>query len=763
MKRIFFFAFLAVHCFFLPVISFAQERDPKTNLPTDNPFTEIKPKVEVIADTVEFDRNAHKLVAKGNVVLRDEGVHLTCDYAEVATDSKKVFAKGHVVVFKKGLAVSHGDEIHYDFANDTGTYPDGRLVTIPWIIKGREMNQVRKGVIEVTDGSMSTCDYEEPHYDIRAKKVTVFEGNKLVAKNVIFYVLDKPIFWWPYLVFPLKDTGNLPLNLSAGYNSRMGAYLEGTRGFGLTENIWGKLHLDWRSLRGVGGGSDVYYDFRSAPNIKKLMGSGVIKGYVTQDKRAPNVGSENPFDEEENRVRGRATWVHRTDFDEYTNVIFRYNRLADEFFLQEFFEDESRSEQEPQSYVTFTKNSENYGFLTHVEKKANRFESLVERLPLVQFDWKTQPFFYRNLFYENQSSFANLTKQFGRATHNEDVTRYDSFHEWSLPVQMNQVKFTPFANIRGTEYSRNRESSNSDFRGVFSTGADLRTQAYKTYDVSMDKFGIEINRLRHVFEPSIQYRTVKSTVSDETLNEFDSIDRLDDADVLTFGIENRLQTKRVVGDRIQRVDIVSLNTFLSYELNPDGRSLGSQNFATYEDRKTKSNFTVMSQEIVLRPYSWLQTESRFDVDIENQTMRVFNQDLLIRKGPLRFLFGYRFIRDFANFEGGEQYVFETNYVINSLWSVAGYVRWQGGDLDEWQVMATRLMHDFIFDFGYNVRTSDLDDHNQELFFNFRFKAFPEIALRGGRRSGFSEPRIGHTVAGADQESGPPSINLAPGY
>lgn len=254
LRRLRLLAMTVLTVLLIPSISLAEDSQKSSSLPVENPFSRIKPKVEVIADTVEFDRSSKKLVAKGNVVVREGDVHLTCDYAEVATNSKKVYAKGHVVVFKKNKAVSHGDEIHYDFSDSTGTYPDGRILSIPWIIKGKEMNQIRDGVVEVHDGSMTTCDYEEPHYDIRAKKVTVFEGNKLIARNIIIYVLDKPIFWWPYLVFPLKDTGNLPFSISAGHNSRLGTYIETSKGFGVTKNIWGKWHLDWRSLRGVGGG-----------------------------------------------------------------------------------------------------------------------------------------------------------------------------------------------------------------------------------------------------------------------------------------------------------------------------------------------------------------------------------------------------------------------------------------------------------------------------------------------------------------------------
>ena len=34
--------------------------------------------------------------------------------------------------------------------------------------------------------------------------------------------------------------------------------------------------------------------------------------------------------------RGRITWRHRTDIDDYTNIIMRYHRAADAYLLQDF-------------------------------------------------------------------------------------------------------------------------------------------------------------------------------------------------------------------------------------------------------------------------------------------------------------------------------------------------------------------------------------------------------------------------------------------
>lgn len=741
----------------------ASKHTSKKSLPVLNPFQTVQPQVEVLADSLEYDRNTLKVIAKGNVVVRDKDLHLTSDYAEVATDSKKVLARGHVIIFKKGKAVSRGHEIHYDFATEVGTYPEGRIVSYPWIMTGREMQQVGPGVQVIEDCKLTTCHYEKPHYFIRAENVKIYEEDKMVVKNIVLYVLDTPVFWWPLAILPLQQSDNLPFSVAGGYNSRHGAYIETSAGFGINKNLWGKWHLDFRSLRGVGGGADLRYDFVKEKNAKKLLGSGIIKGYVTDDKRAParEADTAEEYHNEDRRTRGRLTWIHRTDLDEQTNLILRYNRLADEFFLQDFFRRESRAEIEPQSFATFTKNSENFGFFTHYERQANRFERLVQKEPQVQFDWKTQPFLNEHLFYESQTSFANLSKVRGRFEEfTEDVTRYDTFHEWSLPLKWNQVAFTPFVDLRGTYFSREVDDSVDRLRALFASGIDVRTQYYKTWDASSDALGIQINQLRHIIEPVAQYRTVQSTVSDEKLGNFDSIDRLDDADIITMGVENRLQTKRVVNGQVQRVDIVSLNTYLSYEINPDGHPLGSQLYAPFEDGRTKSTFTIGSQEIVLRPYSWLQSETRFDFNLSNTSMRVFNQDLVLSKGRFRMVFGYRFIRDFIDLEGNEQYLFDGSFIINPLWSIGGYIRWRSGDLDEWQVAARRDLHDFYLDLGYSVRNSGIQENNKEIFFSLTMKAFPVLNLRSGSRATFAEPRIGQTVAGSNLEAGVPSQNLA---
>lgn len=720
------------------------KRKSSRELPIEDLFAKDKADVETVADQLEYLREQRKVVAKGNVVLRHHDTQITADYAEIDAQTKKAFARGHVIIFRNGTAYAKGDELHYDFANDSGSFPDGRVITFPWFVTGREINQIRKNVREIKDAAVTTCNLEKPHYAIHPKKVTIYEGDKMIARGVWFKALGVPFFWWPYFIVPLQRE-NLPFSVIVGNNTQYGAYIGIRKGISIIKQVGGKILADWRSRRGVGGGLDLNYDFG-------VRGNGMIKTYLTQDKRAPTPGADNPYHQLEDRTRGRVTWLHRTDLDKYSNLQLRYHRVADEFFLRDFFEHEDRAELEQQSFVTLTRNSERYGAYVHTEKRMNDFEALVERLPEVRFDWKNQPVMVPWLYYQNQNSFSNLTKNFGRSPVNEDVVRAHNRNEWTVPLNIRDIKFTPFAAIGQTYYSREKESTDDRFRLVYGWGADLRTQFYRKYPFTSNKLGIAVNDLRHVVEPLVQYEGVASTVSDETISEFDPVDRIDDANRITFGVENRIQTKRIVRGRVQRVDIVSLNTYMSYEFHPDGRPRAGL-FAPFDDGRTASNFTIWSEELVVRPYEWLQYETRFDYDMEWDKFRTVTHDLTLKHNRFRFLFGNRYNGDFGGLEGDSQFVFSTRYRVNKRWEIGGYTRWsrESAQLQEWQVAAERDMHDFVLDFGYNVRNSLINSRNRELFFSFRLKAFPILGIRqGGQRADFAEPRIGETVAGANQ-------------
>ncbi|MFZ5802781.1 MAG: LPS-assembly protein LptD [Candidatus Omnitrophota bacterium] len=719
------------------------------DLPFIDPFAQTA-QVEVVADQMEYSKTENKILARGNAVLNYQGTTITADYAEVDPTTKQAVAKGHVKIFEGKELRADGDEIYFDFENKTGSFPGGTCFSNPWWMKGKDIQQVAEGQYKISDAVFTTCTGEIHPYEIHASEVTVRSGDKLEATNAKIYAGHVPIFWLPYVLFPLQDN-SMPFQIRAGHNSDDGYYIELLKGFSLSRSLYGKLLADWRSKRGFGGGAILEYNYGP-------MSQGSIIGYWTQDKDAPSTApqtkgteSENPYDVRTSRDRGRLTWKHRSDLDPYTFLVLRYHRVADEYFLQDFFEKEHRGDIEPHSFATFTKNTERMGFMVHGQKRMNNFEKVVERLPELRIDYKNQPFVRPWLFYENQNSFVNLRKRYGRINMDEHAVRFDSFHEWSLPLRWHQIKITPYGNARETFYSRQLREEEGKLRTALGYGLDLRTQYYRKFDVSGEWLGMDINQLRHIAEP---YFKIQSThpvsASDEKFAQYDGIDELDNRDTFTFGLENRIQTKRVVQGQMKRVDIVSLNTFLSYSGNPRKDS-------------DVNDFSVLNQEVVLRPYMWLQYEARMKFDLEGNKFQTFNQDLIFRKNRIKFLLGQRYVNDPAIFgvsdelETGHQFVIEGSYKLNDRWEAHGYTRWdaEDGAMEEYQIGMTRDWGCVLFDFGFNERKSDIrKDNNREVYFNLTLKDYPEFTLRTGQgRASFGAPRIGETVAGANQFGG----------
>ena len=699
--------------------------------------------VEAVADQLEFRKSDNKIIAKKNVVITYKDIKLTADYAEVETDTKKAFARGHVLMLRGDLLAARGEEVYYDFEKDQGQFPNGQSVEWPWFTQGKKVEQVAKGKLIIEDAGITSCDLKRPHYQIRAKKATVYSGDKIVARSIKFQILGKTVFWWPYLVIPLQRMKESPITIVPGYSSEFGGYILTSKAFSITKWLWGKWHADWRAKRGFGGGLDFDYHF------ERFKTDGLIHTYLTRDKRAPTPGIANPYSSREDRDRGRLTWKHRTDFNPDSHLILRYQRLADEFFLQDFFEREFRADVEPTSFVNLTANSDRHGFYVFNQARVNKFEDVIEKLPEIRFDWKNAPFLSDRVYYESANSLANFNQRSGRSDTGDHNFRADTFHEWYLPLKWKEIKLTPSANFRETLYSRDKDEGDARARTAFGAAVDLRTHFYRIFDKSSDVLGIEINQLRHVFEPSVRYESIlHSSISNEELFEFDTIDAIDDSNRITFGLENRIQTKRIVGGKMQRVDLVSLNTFLSYDFHPDKET-------------SRSGFSIWSGELQFRPYEWLQFEVRYEYDMVRDKFREFNQDLLARKGRFHVLLGHRFVSSQTSIgaRGNNQFVIDTGWWLNERWKIGGHIRWDAEDheLEEWEISATRDLHDFLLDFGYNVRNSEIDRSNKELFFLLRLKAFPAFPLKSGNRASFSEPRIGSTVAGSNPVSPPAPI------
>ncbi len=709
--------------------------------------------VEVVADSIEYDKTSKKIIGKGNVLVTYKDLKLQADRAEVFTDTKKAYAEGHVTVFD-GTSTLSGDKGEYDFANRSGTFPQGTGYQYPWYTAGEKIEQVSKDEIRVQNGSATTCNLEQPHYDVISNHVTVYPNDKIVLRNAFIRILGKKVFWVPYITIPL-DERESPVEIKTGYSDNYGFYVNIAKGFSLTKHVKLKGHVDYRTQRGIAGGVDIGYD------VPKF-GRGKIVTYLIGDKRAPtptaNPEVDNPFANRHKDTRYRFSIRHRTDFEPQTSLIVNWHELSDEFLIQEFFQREDRKETRPRSQVVLTRTRDDYGMFAEVAKRTNNFFSEIEKLPRLNFLWKSQPLFDTEFLYKHETQFTNFQKRLARSSLKEDVIRWDTAHEIQRPFRLfdARVKVTPFANASQAFYNDHRYGSNTIGRTLLGVGVESRTRFQRTFDHSSNFMNIEINQLRHIMEPIVRYNSVRlDTHSPEELFQMDEYDQLHKQDVVTLALDNRLQTKRKRNGSMQRVDIVSYNTFINFEFD-GGRNGGS-------------GFTDWGHQVSVRPYAWLLLESKTVFDLTLTDFREHAFDLVItplKDDRFRFVLSQDYLRQNPSISGSTtSNIVATDLTVklNELWKLGSYVRMEleKGKVEEWEIRAIRDLHDFILTTGINVRNSDFrggKGSNKEAFVELTMKAFPAVTLGVGSRSSITRPRIGQYYDGSNAEESLPSAH-----
>jgi len=718
--------------------------------------------VEVVADDVEHLKDEGKTIGRGNVVVTRDDVKLLADYVEVYTDTKKAFAEGHVTILRKGKGQMSGEKGFYDFKNHQGSFPNGQIVSPPWYITGEQIEQVAKDQINLYQAVITTCAYQHTHWDIQAKQVVVYPGDKMIAWNLKFRVLNMPVFWWPYMIIPL-DQSTGPFELRLGQSKSHGNYALIGKTFSIIpqsedKEVKTKVHVDLRKKRGTALGNETWYHI-------KQIGDGNVKLYWIKDDRAPDPAYFSPADGFHTKQRYRVTWKHRTDFGPLTNLIMQWNKFSDREVLHDFFEREFDEEPIPQSFATFTHNAEKYGLLIDFQRQANSFDNVLERLPEIRFNWRDQELKESGIYYNSQTQYVNYhhvthadradpVEGGGRRLITEfenDVSRTDTFHELSYPKRyLKYYDLTPRANIRITNFRRNLANNKNKFRRVYGLGGEASTRFYRFFDVPRGSFlGIKADRIRHIVKPIVSYsgnRLVSTRPA--LLKQFDSIDGIAVADSIRFGIENRIQTK----SNGRRVDIVSLNTYVDYIFNNS-------------DRETR--FQTGTAELILRPYPWfqLQTRTLFDMKAHRRTEQV--TDAVVKTKYIDFSTNHRYVMTTSEeLAADSRFSKETNVIafkgetrLNNRWKIAGYFRFDARRHDwreyEWEII--RDLHDWTIHFGQNIRHSEVNFLNHELFFEIQLNALPGAGFTSGQRANFADARIGETVSGANQSPAPNSL------
>ena len=624
--------------------------------------------------------------ARDNVAIHVGDTDIYGDFAQYNSRTHEVSVEGHVRIYRD-VSVYLAERGVYNIETKQIRTSNARTDFHPYFLSGQNVTETSANVYRVEDSTFTTDDSPRPDFHLRARTVRVYENDHVVFQNVTFYIGKVPVFWWPYMYQSLNDA--FSFTIAPADLSSWGPSLLTQITFPITDDIKGRVRLDYRGRRGIAVGfeSDTDYGKDKSSNVK-------LKTYYLNDQN-PDI---NPTALKRNDVptdRYRLSLEDRTEFTKDISGIVDVTKLSDPFVMQDFYQSEFRIDPVPDNVVALAKTDPFYTLTAIARFQANDFFEQTERLPEVVLDIKRHALFGSPIFYQGETGFADLHRNFAEGSGFEDygTTRLDSFHQLLYPnTYFGWLSIVPRAGFRATYYDKTRDLGNTLFpssadplvptfilpdptptnpivdagsgvRTVFDTGVEASFKLSRTWEgVESRTFGLD--GLLHVAQPYTDFSYVRENgINPAAILQFDrfepstqlrpidfpnftSIDSIASWTVWRLGLRNRLETRR----DDQTVTWLELDTFADV------------NFDNPYDRRSFSN---LFNKLRFNPLPWASLTIDSQIPAFNTGFTEVNTSVAVQPvSNLELGFGHRYLNDNPFFRHSSLIVLGGYYRLN---------------------------------------------------------------------------------------------------
>ncbi len=726
--------------------------------------------VEIRAEQMTMSPERRLALAQGSVEVVYDDVFMTCDKLTLFTDTKDLYAEGHVRI-EQGQNVFRGDMAHYNPVTKKGRFLQGTITSPPWHEHGRTVEDIAEGVYEVTPGYLTSCELEPPHFQFRGSRALIFADERIArVRNMTLVVDQLPLIYLPWMTMADRQT---PFFIVPGKKKPWGQFaLMGYRYelptlFGVEAKQKGALRLDWRRYFGWAVGVDHQLE-------SPTLGNGLLKVYYNEEQNMTRPKETLPKGAAQKRYR--VLWRHQLKLYPDTRVVTDFQKYSDQDFRKEllFREEYVNDDTTPETFVSLVKSNQDFTVTGEALKRVNRFMGQNEGVVL-NVSSTSRRIADTNFYNSSSAGFASLNAKGAHTEVDTDIVRADWSQGFSYAMSLlRPIELTPRATVQQAFYTKDKQGGaerpqgqRNLFSGQFSTGADASLKLFRLFSTTTNVMGLNINRLRHVVTPTVAYNYIhRPTVANDLLSFPLAATTTNEA---KLGLENKLQTKRLVAKSWRSVDLARFLISAPYTFRGTTNKQGGR----YGDWKF---------DLETFPWPWMRLEtdwtvlSHFMPGVQEERIPAWNVDMVIvggRGDPLaehaadiqaprhlefqaepeaavdfllpqgQWYLGLR--RAYGNNSKTED-VLQWDWRLSDKWELGTFQRFtekevaRGGakrfaNLREFQYRLRRDLHDWIGEFVYRVDR----EFGEELFFLLTLKAYPDMPLGTGKS--YHQPKI----------------------
>ncbi len=518
--------------------------------------------VELSASSYKLDLKTGNYNAKGNVILKKGEMVLHAGEAVYNTNTKIAEVSGNILIEIGGDTLS-GDSGIFNMVTQAGTINDAHLFMREnnYYLDGARIETLGKDRYSVKDFRLTTCNNPSPEWSVTGSEIQVTVEGFGKVKAAAFRIKDVPVFYLPYMIFPVKTKRQSGLLIpSAGYSTRNGTELEIPIFWAISNSADATFYERLISRRGYMQG--IEFRYAGQKNSKGTFSFDILSDRI-EDKNMndPDQLELSPF----NRTNRARYWFRgKMEQSLYRGIKARMDVdvVSDQDYFKEFETGLSGHSYRPdyesdygrpvaefisplrRSILRLSRDSDNYSFQasSSFSQRPEGFIDDTTPQSLAGFYFSMLPRFIREsgLSFSMNGDYDYVWREFGQKGHSFSISPAVSYPLWSGKY----LQFEP-----GLKYSRDMQwldkngvnTVDYQSRDAYQIQARLSTVLERIFEVDMR----QAKRLKHKIIPNLMYEYRSYRDQDLYKPWFESIDSDGSFNRVTFSLDNIFDVKNV--------------------------------------------------------------------------------------------------------------------------------------------------------------------------------------------------------------------------
>lgn len=565
---------IVIACLFIPSLLLAAEQTGA-------------PGMIIHADVMTQDSATDLIKANGKVEMSWQDLTMTADEATYNRTNQVLTAKGNVYLVKGG-DILWGDSLVMDTETGRAEMENGRIFTTQGNFRadGKQIARLGDDNYALRNGGVTTCDAAIPSWKFGASALDVTLEEYATGKSVVFYVKDIPVFYFPYIILPVKrERQSGFLFPEFGASSKRGTFIDIPFYWAISPSQEAAFNLDLQTKRGVGLGANYHY-------LLSRTSEGALGGYLI-------------YDNLQDKFRGQITQSHQEFLPDNLSFISHINYVSDKTFLQDYGnQTDEYNRQYYDSRVVVTKFWDQWlasaqAIYTQNYYAASNTATLQRTPELSLYGVREQVPYIPGLYFDMDLLATNYYREKGmqgqRFVLKPRLTN-------SQTVLNGRLNFSFFGGVQLRGYNASELPAGTTGDKVVTipeAGAQVSSSLSRLYDVSF----LDYQRLRHELVPSLSYLYVGDR-DQNNVPLFDQVDRTAAQNMLTFSLASHLDGRLAREGVTEYRDLMTLRLLQSYSLSgtrPDLLTLVDDNTRHWSN-------------LILESETWLDRDIRLLFD-----------------------------------------------------------------------------------------------------------------------------------------------------